>query len=413
MKRIHRAWAVCAGCALLLFCTSGLTINAFTVYQPFIMEQNGFSNVQTSTLTTVRSLCSFATMFLSGLYYRKLSLRRGMGLAGLTVAAGFALYGLAKTYAGYCVAAGVIGFGYGLGTMIPISIVLEHWFVTKRTLAIGLCSCVTGISTLGIPTLLTLLVERRGLRFAFLAEACAVVCLILISYLLLRSSPEEVGERPYGEGEQSVGETRAERAAMPAWHWWVLIPMILLMGGVMCVGYSHISVRIRANGFSSYTVANGVMISGLALTAGKFGYGAVAEKIGCFRANRFFSALLLGGVLLCGLNWRSERMVYLAMPIFGAGLGMPSVGLTAWAGDWCSREQYDGVIRRFQLSYAAGCMLFASLPGYLADRAGGSYVPAYRLFFVLALIIMACAQSMYLLRGENKKARPLTGRKTR
>ena len=27
-KKLHYGWAVCAGCALLLFCTSGLCVNA-------------------------------------------------------------------------------------------------------------------------------------------------------------------------------------------------------------------------------------------------------------------------------------------------------------------------------------------------------------------------------------------------
>lgn len=33
MRKLHRAWLVCIGCALLLFCTSGLTINAFDGYK--------------------------------------------------------------------------------------------------------------------------------------------------------------------------------------------------------------------------------------------------------------------------------------------------------------------------------------------------------------------------------------------
>ncbi len=59
MKRkhpIHYAWRVCLGCALLLFCTSGLCINAFTVYQPYILTRNGFTNAQSSLIITVRGL---------------------------------------------------------------------------------------------------------------------------------------------------------------------------------------------------------------------------------------------------------------------------------------------------------------------------------------------------------------------
>lgn len=55
MKKIHYAWFVCAGCALLLFCTSGLSINAFTIYQPYILKLNNFTNSQSSMIITVSS----------------------------------------------------------------------------------------------------------------------------------------------------------------------------------------------------------------------------------------------------------------------------------------------------------------------------------------------------------------------
>ena len=54
MKRLHRAWAVCLGCTFMLLICGGLGINAFSVSQPYILAQNGFTNTQTSMITTVR-----------------------------------------------------------------------------------------------------------------------------------------------------------------------------------------------------------------------------------------------------------------------------------------------------------------------------------------------------------------------
>ena len=167
MKKLHYGWSVCLGCAMILFCTSGLAINTFTIYQPFILSQNGFTNTQSSAILTVRSLMCFLSMFLTGPYYRRLSLRTGMSLAGAVTAAGFALFGFARNFPSYCVSAAAVGLGYGLGTMIPIAMLMERWFFRKRTLALGLCSSVTGFSPLGIPTLLIRLIERLGLRAPF------------------------------------------------------------------------------------------------------------------------------------------------------------------------------------------------------------------------------------------------------
>ena len=78
MKRLHRAWAVCLGCTFMLLICGGLGINAFSVSQPYILSQNGFTNTQTSMIVTVRSVTYLLSMFAVTLYYRKLGYRLGL-----------------------------------------------------------------------------------------------------------------------------------------------------------------------------------------------------------------------------------------------------------------------------------------------------------------------------------------------
>ena len=41
MKRLHRAWAICLGCTLMLFVCGGLSVNAFSVTQPYVLAYGG------------------------------------------------------------------------------------------------------------------------------------------------------------------------------------------------------------------------------------------------------------------------------------------------------------------------------------------------------------------------------------
>ena len=59
LRRPHYAWIICLGGALSLFAVMGMGINVFSVYQPYIIQLNGFSNAQGSWITTTRSLFSF------------------------------------------------------------------------------------------------------------------------------------------------------------------------------------------------------------------------------------------------------------------------------------------------------------------------------------------------------------------
>ena len=397
MRRIHYAWFVCAGCALLLFCTSGLTVNAFTIYQPYILQRGGLTNAQSSLLITFRNLFSFLGMLLTGWYYRKLSLRTGMMLSGLTVAISFFIYSLARGYAAYLLAATVTGIGYGFGTMIPVAIVLEHWFRKERTLAIGICSSVTGLSTLGIPLLLTNMIEKYGLSRTFLAEGGVIILLTAVGFLLIRDTPGKLGMTPFGYGEEIAEEEKQRRneTGLTRKDWFLIVPMLLLLGGFTSVGYSHLTVHMNALGYSPNIIAVGIMVSGIALMLGKPGFGVVAERLGTYRTNRAFGAILLLGLTLCCIPRCSLPLLFAAMCTYGVGLGLTTVGLTAWVGDWSREEQYDANTRRFQMGYIGGALLFSSLPGILADRAGGSYIPAYVFFLVSAAAVIAIVQFIY------------------
>ena len=402
--KIHYAWWVCAGCALLLFCTSGLCVNAFTIYQPYILTRNGFTNAQSSLIVTVRSLTSFAAMLVCGRYYRKLSLRTGMGLAGALVAGAFLLFGAAKSFWAYCLAGAVAGLGYGFGTMIPVSIVMERWFIEKRTLAVGLCSAVTGLSTLGIPSVLTRSIESRGLAATFYTEGCVIAVLVFLSFLLVRSRPAEMGLEPYGSWD-SIDHRSFEThdRALRKQDWLLLLPMLLCTGAFTSVGYSHLTVLARGEGFSAETIAVAVTVSGVTLMVGKFLFGWLAEKVGTYAADWISGGLLIGGLMLCCCTGGRPWLLYAAMIVYGLGLPLGTVGMTAWANDLASPEQYDRTIQRFQTGYAAGGLIFSSLPGILADRSGGSYVPAYMFFTLCAIFLLLSLQGTYRRTGAGKR----------
>ena len=52
----------------MLFVTCGLAFNVFSAAQPYILTQNGFTNTQTSLITTVRSAAYLLGTFAIGRY---------------------------------------------------------------------------------------------------------------------------------------------------------------------------------------------------------------------------------------------------------------------------------------------------------------------------------------------------------
>ena len=143
----------------MLFVTCGLAFNVFSAAQPYILTQNGFTNTQTSLITTVRSAAYLLGTFAIGRYYRRLGYRAGCALAAVLACVSFLLFAAAKSLAAYYFAGAVAGVSYALGSMVPASILMCRWFRAHSGLAIGICSAGTGLATVVFSPLFTAIAE--------------------------------------------------------------------------------------------------------------------------------------------------------------------------------------------------------------------------------------------------------------
>ena len=400
--KIHYAWFVCIGCALLLFCTSGLSVNSFTIYQPYILNLNSFTNSQSSMIITVRNLFSFASLMLVNRYYKLMPKRIGMGLAGMFIVGGFVLFGFADSFAAYCCAAAVVGLGYGFGTMVPITILISEWFSEKRNTAVGICSAATGLSTLGIPSLISASIVKIGMRYTFWIEAAAIAVLVAVSFILIRNAPEDKGTTPYGT-KTDAPQKKLSDIGIGKKDWIILLPALLLIGAVMNVSYSHLTVHMTSAGFSAAEAALAVAVSGVVLTASKIIFGKLGDKKSNYVINYWFSAILLSGLVLLCFIGKSKIIMYGSTMLYSFGLSFTAMGLAVWAGDLSAAKDYDRNVQLFQALYSAGSLTFSSLPGIMADRFGGSYVPSYALFTVFAVYVIFAVQFLYIRIEKQRK----------
>ena len=401
MKRPYYGWLVCAAATLLIFITMGTVSNGFSVYLPFIMDQRGLTNAQTSSLVTLRCLAAFFAMLVIGGYYKVLTIRIGTVVAAGFAGAAFLLYSAAGDYRTFCIGAAVSGLSYGFGSMIPVSILMARWFVRHRALALSICATGSGIATIVLPPVTTRLVEKLSMTAAFRIEAVFIFLLTAVILLLLRNDPSEKGLTPYGR-EAAEEETGTGEAAVPVRSWsltpkmWVLMVLVsLTMGGLANPGFSHLSVLYTTEGFPPMTVAVLISGTGIMITIGKLLYGGTTDRIGGRKSSLLFGAVLLAGHVLCCLAFLGSTALAVCNVIcLGVGYPIATIGPSVWAGDMASPDHFPRVVRRLQVVYAGGALLFASVPGILADRFGGSYLPAYLLFscfLALTLLFIALA----------------------
>ena len=403
MKKLHYGWVVCITCTLLLFITMGTVSNGFSVYLPYIMDQRGLTHAQTSSLVTLRCLTAFLAMLTIGWYYKKMSLRLGVSIAACCAGISYLLYAVAQTYPAFCVGAAVSGLSYGFGSMIPVSLLMNRWFDRHRALALSICATGSGIATIVLPPVTTALTKHLSMAAAFRIEAVAIFVLAALIFTLLRSDPAEKGLAPCGHQEApaepaATQEPPATVQSHPDISRSVFVLLAfasLFMGAVANPGFVHMSVLFSGQGFSAGAVAAIISGTGLVLTLSKLLYGETTDHLGGCRSTLLFGAILTVGHVLCCLSFtQSIPLSVLTVLCMGIGYPIATIGPSVWANDLASPRQYPTVLRRLQVIYAGGALVFATVPGILADRFG-DYIPAYVLFSCLVLVSLVLIALSY------------------
>ena len=254
MKNIHRAWAVCLGCTLALLVCGGLCINAFSV-------------TQTSMITTACSVTFLLCMFVVNTYYDKLGYRAGLTLAVLLGVGSFVLFAEARTIPGYYLA----GVSYGLGAMLPASILMLRWFLSRRGTDIGICAAGTGISAVVFSPILSALIERFSLRVCFYFEALVSLLAAIAVFLLIRESPEACGLAPYGTREEASSSEKQKLFIHPSRLRWAMLYLgVILIGLIASPGFAHMMILFTSSGFSGAQAAFSFMPGAIADLTGSY-----------------------------------------------------------------------------------------------------------------------------------------------
>lgn len=374
-KKKYR-WVICAGCTLMFFCTAGLGMTGFTVYQPYLISEGGLTNAQASLLTSVRSMFTFLTMFGVGRILNKTDIRLGGTLSVMGIGLALFLYGLADSFPVYVLAAAIAGACYGTGGMLAVSVMIHRWFEEHEALAVGICSAGSGFSAVVGTPVITWMIGKFSMKRTFYIEAVFVMAMAVLVFVMLRNRPRGEERPPQFVPKKQQGSTTVEMFRAEKKE------QLYIMTGVLFMGFtyassSHISVLYRTAGYAAGQVSFLVALMGAALFIGKCAYGETADKIGSYLAgNLFFGMLIAGGALCCLADRKNFPVAVVAVALLSGGSVLLSVGLTVIAGAVAKKEYYAVVVRKLQIVYLFGSMVFGVVPGIIADHME-SYVLAY------------------------------------
>lgn len=402
MRKIHYGWYVCIGCFLMMFVTIGLCTSVHSIYQPYLIERAHLTQSQGSMITTVRCLFSFLAVFCVRAFYGRLGLKLGTAISVFFLAPAYVGFAVFNSYPAFLVSAGLLGIANGLGGTVPMSILMNRWFSSKKALALGICSAGSGCAGVLMPLILTALIEKKSLQTAFFFEAAFVSLLAVLVFILIFDAPKEKGLAAFwdGSGRKNKTEGCGSRSYVFTDEMVIMYAAAFLMGAISTPAFGHMTVLYAEAGIAKEQIAAGVSMMGLALLVGKCAFGTITDHMGGrFSTVIFGSFCILGYGACCLSAKRNDIAFYSSYLLVGIGVTLATLGMPVWTSEIFPRESFDKIIHKLTLCYVGGEIIFNELPGVIADKAG-SYILAYYCFAFISMAVVILVEIVYFLQAR-------------
>ena len=275
-----------------------------------------------------------------------------------------------------------------------MAMLIHRWFQEKRGLALGIASTGSGVAVIVFSAPLTWLIERWGLRTAFLADMMLTAVILVLCFVLIRDTPASgTPETASYRRERSVSFIRSR--SITGAERLILLATCMMTGAPGAPGVTILSPMFTLEGFRPEQVAFLISFFGAVLTAGKFLTGALYDRIGSRRTNVLVISSLTLACVLSGFLHRvrmSDAIVFLIL--FGFGQTVITISMSIWVSDLEDATCYENTYSRCSAAYSVGALITSPLPGIIADTTG-SYLPVYYFYALLGVCVLAVITVLY------------------
>ena len=290
--------------------------------------------------------------------------RRLVFIGLLIMGAGFLLFGQVHDLWMFYLAFLIMALGQGLSGWLPITTMLNNWFVRGRSVAMGWSNSGSRLGGLLLVPVLAWAVDPDHVRLGWALTASILGLFFLAVALpvsrLIRNRPEDYNLRPDGDPPESpplaADRTPADSQMNPddadftvaqairTRAFWCISLGHSLTAMVIVSLMTHLAPLLTDEGFSLQTagwvVTTYTAVSMVFQVVGGYVGGRIPKNVGMF----IFSSIQAGAVLIMVTFPSNIGMVYAFAVLFGIGFGGTSPLATAVRGDYFGRASFGKIM---------------------------------------------------------------------
>jgi len=395
-------WITLAGVMLAYGAICGNVTYAFGVFLPSMSESFGWSRSALSGPYTLFLIIGGMLGPLAGFTIARFGARKNIVLGNIIAALGLlGMSQIREIWHVYLFFGMMGGLGLAFSEFLSVTTVINHWFIRKRSLALGFLFASGGVGGVFLPPLISFLMSGFGWRWTWAILAGIHLLLgVVLAGLFIRNTPEEEGQFPDGHASQEqleqsylsstthVYHTREDwsvRDALSTPVLWILLVLFSVLLFTTTMLTTHQVAYLQDLKYSPMVSATALgLMLGMSIL-GRILSGILGMRFkGRHLAAVFMACLGLG--LLSLMNARDIYFVYLYSILTGLGFGGMIVLLPHTMGAYFGRRHFSQIVGWTTPVVTLASAVSPMLAGFLYDATGSYFLP----FAVTTGLIFAC-----------------------
>ncbi|MBE7723378.1 MAG: OFA family MFS transporter [Enterocloster citroniae] len=328
MNLDKKRWIILAAACLINLCLG--SIYAWSVFASSMAEH--FSSILGHNVTsgdlaivyTITNAVGPITMISGGAVNDRLGPKKVIALGGIMFGGGMIISGFATSISFLIVSYGLIaGLGLGMAYGATISTSVKY-FPDKRGLIGGITTAVYGMSSVILPPVVTMIVNRFDATLAFKLVGTAFLVIILISTCFLEQCPQGYVPTGYTPPAAQKGTANMDWKAMiktPVFYVMLLLLTSGAFSGMMIISQAS-AIAQGMIGMTAIAASAAVSILALFNALGRIAAGYISDKIG--RINTLMTACILCIIGMFSLYFSGDgqqMMFYIGICVVGVSFG--------------------------------------------------------------------------------------------
>ena len=388
-KKIFYGWIIVGTCCLVMATTMGIITNCNSLFIRPVAEELGISRQTISLMISLQSLGTMIASLFTGKIFNGHNTITVMKTAVIVMTAAYFLNSFANSILLLYVTYFINGIMLALVTTLPISFLINNWFIDRTGYALGLASMGSGFGGAFFNSLAGHIMNSAGWRntYRILALFILVIAVPCI-FFVLKLRPEETREKPYreqGENEtdkkqELTGFTFAEACKTPIL--WILYALAVIIGICLNSMYTTVSPHLQDKGYSLVFSANVLSACMLVMAGGKIMIGRIFDRYGAKAG--FFCACAALTAATVGMRF-CTFVPALALIVAGVGFGciFGAVVYPLTIPLVFGKRDYQAIIGPASALFSLGGIIGPLFAGKVYDMTG-----AYDLCYTIDIIVM-------------------------